>query len=125
MQRLAFLGWAANSLGINHTGARPYVCRQIRGLSMGIDAEGYGVMRVHLFALDAPLVAWLGSIPSSKGPLSMIAEPVFHQRTSSPRRYYGFTWKHANFADYADEQPTVTSFVNWLRPIARQQGATF
>jgi hypothetical protein len=125
MDRQAFLDWAAVLLNINHTGGRPYVCRQRSGLNIGIDAEDYGVMRVHLFTEAAPLVAWLQSLPPANGPLPEIAMPIFHQRTSAPRRYYGFTWNHASGSGYAVEQPRVQAFVDWLRPIAQQRGIIF
>ena len=125
MNRLAFLAWAAQLLNINHTGNRPYVYRTIRGLSFGIDAYDYGVMRVHLFSPKLALVTWMQSLPSAQGPLPAVAVPTFHARTSSPRRYYGFTWNHAAGSGYAAEQPTMQAFVAWLRPIAQQSGRTF
>ena len=125
MDRLTFLDWAAQLLNIKHTGGRPYVSRQIRGLNFGIDAEDYGVMRVHLFAEDPTLVQWLESLPPSQGPLPAVAVPNFYARTSAPRRYYGFAWDHAAGIGYVDEQPRVQAFVTWLRPIAQQSGRTF
>lgn len=120
MNRMAFLGWAAQLLNINHTGGRPYVSRQIRSLNFGIDAEDYGVMRVHLFTEDSTLLAWLQSLPAAQGPLPAIAVPNFYARTTAPRRYYGFAWDHAAGTPYGGEQATVQAFVAWLRPIAQQ-----
>ena len=98
MNRQAFLDWAAQLLNINHTGGRPYVYKQILDLSLGIDAENNGIMCVHLFSSDATLVGWLQSLPAASGPLPTVAGPTFYQRTSSPRRYYGFRWDHVGGA---------------------------
>lgn len=59
------------------------------------------IMRVHLFSSDATLVGWLQSLPAASGPLPTVAGPTFYQRTSSPRRYYGFRWDHVGGSSYA------------------------
>ena len=126
MNRLAFLDWAAQLLGVNHTGDRFYVSMTRRGLSLGIDAEDTGRMRVHLFANNAILVAWLQALPAATGPLPNIAQPIFRQgATGGDRYYYGFTWQHAANTAYANEQATVSAFIAWIRVIAQQQGIEF
>ncbi len=122
---MGFLGWAAQLLGVNHTGGRFYVTMTRRGLSLGIDAEDTGRMRVHLFSNNDLQVAWLESLAAKPGPLPNKAQPVFRQGASGGNRcYYGFTWQHAG-GSYVNEQPIVTAFVQFLRPVALQQAISF
>ena len=126
MNRLAFLDWAAQLLGVNHTDDNYYVSMTRRGLGLGIDAEEDGRMRVHLFTNVGLMVAWLQALPAAMGPLPAVAPPVFRQGdTGGDRHYYGFTWQHAAGTTYENEQANVTAFVEWLRPIAEQQGIVF
>lgn len=125
MDRIAFLDWAAQLLGVNHTGNRFYVTMTRRGLSLGIDAEDTGRMRVHLFSNNNNQVAWMQTLPTAMGPLPNVASPVFRQgQTGGDRYYYGFTWQHSPGA-YINEQASVNAFVQFLRLIAAQQGIQF
>ena len=126
MNRFALLEWAADLLNVNHTGDRFYVSMTRRGLGLGIDAEEDGRMRVHLFTNVGPLVDWLQALPPAVGPWPAVARPVFRQGAAGGNRYYyGFTWQHAAGAPYENEQAIVSAFVEWLRPIAGQQGIVF
>lgn len=122
---MAFLDWAAQFLGVNHTGNRFYVTMTRRGLSLGIDAEDTGRMRVHLFSNNKLQVIWMQTLSTATGPLPNIARPVFRQgEMGGDRHYYGFTWKHAP-GSYTNEQANVNAFVQFLRPIAAEQGIQF
>jgi hypothetical protein len=126
MTRLSLLNWAAQLLGVNHTGDRFYVSMTRRGLGLGIDAEEDGRMRVHLFTNVGPMVQWMQTLPVVTGPLPAVSPPTFRQgATGGDRYYYGFTWQHTRGSDYGNEQATVSAFVQWLRPIAQQQGIAF
>lgn len=122
---MGFLGWAAQLLGVNHTGGRFYVTMTRRGLSLGIDAEDTGRMRVHLFSNNDLQVAWMQSLAATPGPMPNVAQPVFRQGAAGGNRYYyGFTWQHTG-GSYVNEQSVVSAFVQFLRPIALQQGISF
>jgi WD domain, G-beta repeat/CHAT domain len=122
MGRMEFLSWAAQLLGVNHTGGGFYVTRARQDLELGIDAGATGRMRVHLFSKADWHVAWMRSLAATPGPMPTVAQPVFRQgSTRGSRYYYGFTWWHAG-SSYVNEQAATSAFVQFLRTIALQQG---